>query len=75
MFTNKSVILIDELGASVDTVLAKKMLVSVLKFLSQPSFYSVNKNPYLSKLTDKLEMPLTIAITHLTDIMAYSMVQ
>jgi hypothetical protein len=33
MFSNKSLILIDELAASIDNILAKKFLFALLKFL------------------------------------------
>lgn len=75
MFTNKSVILIDELGASIDTILAKKMLIALLQFLTQPNLYSITKNECLQKVTDRFEIPLMIAITHLTDIMSDSIVE
>lgn len=44
MVTNKSVILIDELGASLDNLFAKKMLASVLRFLGEAKMQNISIN-------------------------------
>jgi ABC-type thiamine transport system ATPase subunit len=44
LITNKSLILVDELGSSVDQALAKKMLATLVKFLSSAELSSIGKN-------------------------------
>jgi len=74
MLTTKTVVLVDELGASIDNILAKKMLTTLLRFLSDSKYSNIQANEQLTAITDKFEIPLTIVITHLTDAMTGSLI-
>lgn len=61
MITNKSLVLIDELGLEIDYHYAVKLLYATVCALLRPTF---PKNGLLQQQTDEFQIPLSVIITH-----------
>jgi hypothetical protein len=73
MLTNKSLLLLDELGGSIDNALARKLLGALICFLCSGGETHIEANELLAHTNDKFRMPLTIAVTHLSDVATSSL--
>ncbi len=81
ILTNKSLVLIDEIGLSCDYTIALKVFLYYIQTLySCVRYLSKNTNEFklnrvLSSSKDYFKTPLTIIITHLTMLMASNIIQ
>ena len=75
MITNKSLVLIDELGSSINVEIAMKQFASTVKYLSDNQTRAIKINKDLQKQGDKFNIPLSFIVTHLTEIISMKVIR
>ena len=73
LISNRTLVLMDELGSSVDKKIAQKILATTILYLSDNKKGHIRQNDSIPSvetgITAHFTVPLCIAVTHLTDIM------